>query len=137
MSRGLVQRTLKEDSLDCPFTELGIINAFTDSKRFTFNFGSKPTLPPEIIVTACLEFASSFQDDARTISISRLLYDAGSPGQAFKLTESSLSNAIETVSLKAKDIYLTDTAGMIQFAYDNDPLKISERILNSYYKKRN
>ena len=139
--RMYVQRTipknLKEDSLDCPFTELGIINAFTDSKRFTFNFGSKPTLPPEIIVTACLEFASSFQDDARTISISRLLYDAGSPGQAFKLTEISLSDAIETISLKAKDIYLTDTAGMIQLAYDNDPLKISDRILNSYYKKRN
>ena len=139
--RMYVERTgpknLKEDSLDCPFTELGIINAFSDSKRFTFNFGSKPTLPAEMIVTACLEFASSFQDDARTISISRLLYDAGSPGQAFKLTESSISDAIETVSLKDKDIYLTDTAGMIQFAYDNDPLKISERILNSYYKKRN
>jgi len=128
-------KNLKEDSLDCPFTELGIINAYTDSKRFTFNFGSKPSLPPEIIVTACLEFASTFQDDARTISISRLLYDAGSPGQAFKLTESSLSDAIETISLKAKDIFLTDTAGMIQFAYNNDPLEISERILNSYYKK--
>jgi hypothetical protein len=130
-------KTLKEDSLDCPFTELGIINAYTDSKRFTFNFGSKPSLPPEIIVSACLEFASSFQDDARTISISRLLYDAGSPGRAFKLTESSLSDAIETISLKAKDMYLTDTAGMTQFAYDNDPLKISKKILNSYYKKRN
>ena len=131
------KKNLKEDSLDCPFTDLGIINAYTDSKRFTFNFGNKPTLPPEIIVSACLEFSASFQDDAKTISISRLLYDAGSPGQAFKLTESSLSDAIETISLKTKDIYLTDTAGMIQFAYDNDPLIISERILNGYYKKRN
>lgn len=139
--RMYVERTglkkLKEDSLDCPFTELGIINAYTDSKRFTFNFGSKPTLPHEIIGAACLEFAQSFQDDARTISISRLLYDAGSPGQVFKLTESSLSDAIETVSFKAKDIHLTNTAGMIQLAYDDDPLKISERILNSYYRKRN
>ena len=131
------QKNLKEDSLDCPFTDLGIINAYTDSKRLTFNFGNKPTLPPEIIVSACLEFSSSFQDDARTISISRLLYDAGSPGQAFKLTESSLSDAIETISRKAKDIYLTDTAGMIQFAYDSDPSEISERILDGYYRKRN
>jgi hypothetical protein len=130
-------KKLKEDSLDCPFTELGIINAYTDSKRFTFNFGSKPTLPPEIIVAACLEFASSYQDGARTISISRLLYDAGSPGQAFKLTESILSDAIETISVKAKGMYLTDTAGMIQLSYDDDPLKISERILNSYFRKRN
>lgn len=131
------KKNLKEDSLDCPFTELGLINAYTDSKRFTFNFGNKPTLPPEIIVSACLDFSALFQDDAKTISISRLLYDAGSPGQAFKLTESSLSDAIETISYKNKDIYLTDTAGMIQFAYDNDALKLSERILSGYYKKRN
>jgi len=131
------KKNLKEDSLDCPFTDLGIINAYTDSKRFTFNFGNKPALPPEIIVSACLEFAASFQLDARTISISRLLYDAGSPGQAFKLTESSLSEAIETVSRKAKDIYLTDTAGMIQFAYDSAPSALSDKILNSYFRKRN
>jgi hypothetical protein len=139
--RMYVERTgpknLKEDSLDCPFTELGIINAYTDSKRLTFNFGNKPSLPPEIIVSACLEFAASFQDEARTISISRLLYNPGSPGQAFKLTESSLGDAIETVSLKAKDIYLTDSAGMVQFAFDSDPSKISERILGGYYKKGN
>ncbi len=131
------RQNLKEESLDCPFTDLGIINAYTDSKKFTFNFGDKPSLPPEIIVSACLEFSSTFKDDARTISISRLLYDAGSPGQVFKLTESSLSSAIETISVKAKDINLTDTAGMVQFAYDNNPLKISKRILNGYYKKRN
>jgi hypothetical protein len=139
--RMYIQKTgpkiLKEDSLDCPFTELAIIIASTAPPRFTFNFGNKPTLPPEIIVTACLEFSASSQDTARTLSISRLLYDAGSPGQAFKLTQSSLSDAIETVSLKAKDIYLTDTAGMVQFAYDSDPSKISERILDDYYRKGN
>jgi len=131
------QKNLKEDSLDCPFTDLVIINAYTDSKRFTFNFGSKPTLPPKIIVSACLEFAASFQDDARTISISRLLYDAGSPGQAFKLTESSLSEAIETVSKRVKGIYLTDTAGMIQFAYDGVSSDLSDSILDSYFRKGN
>jgi hypothetical protein len=94
-------------------------------------------LPPEIIVSACLAFAASYQNDARTISISRLLYDGGSPGQAFKLTESSLSDAIETVSRNVRDIYLTETAGMIQFAYDSDPSQISERILNDYYRKGN
>jgi len=131
------QKNLKEDSLGCPFTDFGIINTYPDSKRFTFNFGNKPTLPSEIIVSACLEFASSFQDEARTISISRLLYDSGSPGQAFKLTESSLSDAIDNISRDTQDIYLTDTAGMIQFAYDSEPLEISERVLDGYYRKRN
>ena len=130
------QKNIKEGSLDCPFTDLGIINAYTDSQRFTFNFGHKPTLPSEIIVSACLEFAASFYDDARTTSITRLLYDARSPGQVFKLTESSLSEAIEAVSRKSKDIYLTDMSGMIQLAYDNAPLDLSNRILDNYFSKR-
>lgn len=133
----IAQSNLKEDSLDCPFTDLGIINAYPENKRFTFNFGRKPGLPAEIIVSACLEFAGSFQDDAKTISISRLLYDAGSPGQAFKLTESALSEAIETVARKVKGIYVTDTAGVIQFAYDDDPSDLSDRILDSHFRKGN
>ena len=128
-------KNLKEDSLDCPFTELGMISAYSGSKRFAFNFGNKPTLPPEMVVSTCLEYASSFQDDVRTISISRLLYDPGSPGQVFKLTESSLSEAIEHVAKKIKEISLTDTAGMVLFVYTEDPLEISEAILQRYFSK--
>ena len=128
-------KALKEDSLDCPFTELGMISAYSGSKRFAFNFGNKPTLPPEMVVSTCLEYASSFQDDVRTISISRLLYDPGSPGQVFKLTESALSEAIEHVAKEIKEIFLTDTAGMALFAYTKDPLEISEAILQRYFSK--
>jgi hypothetical protein len=130
-------KTLKEDSMDCPFTELGIISAYPGSKRFTFNFSNKPTLSPEIIVFACLEYASSFQNEARTISISRLLYDPGSPGQVFKLTESSLGEAIEQISRKIKEISLTDTAGMVLLAYTKNPSEISEAILQSYFNRGN
>ena len=139
--RMYVERTgpknLKEDSLDCPFTDLGIISAYSDSKRFVFNFGNKPNLQPEIVVSACLEFAASFQDDAKTISISRLLYEPGSPGQIFKITESFLTASIEAVMRRVKDIYVTDTAGMIQLAYASDPVDISEKILVSYFRKGN
>jgi hypothetical protein len=128
-------KTLKEDSLDCPFTELRIISAYPGSKRFTFNFSNKPTLSPEIIVSACLEYASFFQSDARTISISRLLYGPSSPGRVFKLTESSLSESIEQISRKIKEISLTDTAGMILLSYIKDPSEISEDILQLYFSK--
>jgi len=128
-------KDLKEDSLACPFTDLALIGAYSGSKRFIFNSGGKPNLPPEIVVSACLEFAASFQDDARTVSISRLLYDAGSPGQAFKLTESSLGDAIETVTRKTKGIYLTETAGLSQLAYDGSPSELSDGILDSYFRR--
>jgi len=128
-------KALKEDTIDCPFTELRIIASYNNSKRFAFNFGSKPTLAHEIIVHACLEFAATFQDDAKTISISRLLYDAGSPGQVFKLNENTLCEAIEQVSKINKDFVLTDTAGMFQFAYKKDPLAISDELLKDFFNE--
>ena len=128
-------KKLKEDSLDCPFTELGIISEIGGSKKFTFNFGDKSNLKPEIVVAACLDFASLMDTSAKTISISRLLYDAGSPGSIFKLNEGSLCEAIEQVSIKNKKIALTDSAGLIQLAFSEDPSLLSESILNNYYKK--
>ena len=129
-------KALKEDSLDCPFTELGLITAYSGSKRFAFNFGNKPNLSSEIIVSACLEFSSLNDSTAKTISVSRLLYDPGSPGQIFKLTESTLCEAIEKVSKHFKEITLTETAGMIQFSYSGQPTDLTEELLNRYYDER-
>jgi|ERR1700693_713897 len=129
-------KSLKEDSLDCPFSDLGILKHNGDSKHFSFNIGNKLGLPAEIIVVACLEYISSLERGAKTISIARLLYEPGSPGLVFKLSESSLFNAIESVSSKNKDLFLSETAGLIQFSFAKDPILLAESILNNYYKKR-
>ena len=126
---------IKEDSINCPFKELGIITPYNNSKRYVFNFGTKPNLAPEIIVSACLEFAHFFLDDSKTVSISRLLYDSGSPGQIFKLTESSLCEAIEETTKYNGDVFLTDTAGMIRFGYSDEPLSISRNLLEHFYNE--
>ena len=129
------KKLLKEDSLDCPFSELGILKHIEDAKHYSFNMGSKFGLAPEIVVAACLEFASIAEDSAKTISISRLLYDTGSPGLAFKLTESSLCDAIESVSSKIDQITLSETAGLIQLSFAQDPSVLKDAILRSYYGK--
>jgi len=128
-------KSLKEATIDCPFTDLGLITAYNDSRKYAFNFGNKPILSNEIVVSACLEFSSRFENSSRTISISSLLYDSGSPGQVFKLTESSLCDSIEKVSEYFEEILISDTAGMIQFSYKNDPTILSNTLLDSYYKK--
>jgi hypothetical protein len=65
------------------------------------------------------------------------LYDAGSPGSVFKLNEGALCEAIEKVSRKNKEIALSDSAGLIQLAFSENPSSLSESILNNYYKKGN
>jgi len=125
------------DSIICPFTELGLITAYSDSKRYIFNFGNKPTLIDEVIVASCLDFASRVENNATTISVSRLLYDSGSPGQLFKLSESDLCKAIEKISRDFPKVALSDTAGIIQFSYREDPSRLAEEIIEKYYGKRN
>jgi hypothetical protein len=128
-------KKLKEDSLDCPFTELGIISSIADTKSYAFSFGRKTTLSPEIIVSACLDFAFLAAENSKTISISRLLYDSGSPGLIFKLNEDALCDAIEQVSNKFDEISLIDTAGLLQMSFVTEPDILSERILNTFYNK--
>lgn len=127
---------LMEDSIDSPFVELGLIKHYGDAKQYAMNIGPKPGLTPEIIVAACLEFAASHAEGAKTITISRLLYDEGSPGLCFKIRENMLCDAIETVSTQFNNIFLSETAGLIQMSYDKNPYELSERLLKHYYRKR-
>ncbi len=74
---------------------------------------------------------------AKSISTSRLMYDLGSPGAIFKLTESILYDAIETVSKSISEIELSDTAGVIQFSFTEEPKQLAYKVLNSYYDGKN
>lgn len=127
---------LSEESIDCPFTQLGIINTAGDSRHFTFRFGAKRNLPAEIIVAACLEYASFVGREQRNISISRLVYETGSPGMALKLSESAICEAIEKVAKWSNKVYLSDSAGLIQFSFKSEPEALGQSILEKYYTSK-
>ncbi|MBD2255311.1 DUF4007 family protein [Nostoc parmelioides] len=127
---------ITEESLDCPFTQLGIIHTAADSRHFTFRVGYKGNLPAEILVAACLEYASFVGREQRTISISRLVYDIGSPGMIFKLSESAVCDAIEQVARWSTSISLSDSSGLIQFSFTSKPEALAKDILDKYYKHR-
>lgn len=124
---------ISEDSLDCPFTELGLLHTVGDSRRYSFRVGEKRNLPPEIIVSTCLEY-TAWMGNQKTIALSRLLYDPSSPGMVFKLTESVLCDAIEKVSRQFNSVYLSDTAGLIQFAFNDEPVELATKIIRYYYE---
>jgi hypothetical protein len=123
-----------EDSLDCPFTELGLIHTAGDSRHYMFRVGQKPNLVPEIVVYACLQHHARTASTAKTIPISNLLYDLGSPGLVFKLTESAICDAIETVARQWEQISVSDAAGKLQFSFEDEPLQLAADILDRYYR---
>ncbi|MDT9192367.1 MULTISPECIES: DUF4007 family protein [unclassified Limnospira] len=127
---------VSEDSIDCPFAELGLITRAGDSKYYTFRVNQKRNLPPEIVVAACLEYAEFVGREQRTIALSRLLYDIGSPGMVFKLPESAVCDAIERVARQWKAIGLSEAAGLIQFYFTQNPQELADHLLGMYYNKR-
>lgn len=129
------EKEMSEDSIDCPFVNLGLIEKMDGGNEYHFHVGQQQGLAPEIIVAVCLEYAA-LVESAKTISIPRLLYDPGSPGIVFKLTESALSAAIEAVQSQHEDINLSDSSGLILFSFNGDPIDLSEKILDGYYRHR-
>ncbi len=128
-------KSFLEDSIDSPFQQLGIIQNL-GSKGYSFKTGAKANLPAEIVVATCLEYASWTSETAKTIAISRLVYDPGSPGMAFKLSENVLCEAIEKVVRARNELDLSDTAGLIQFSFKSNPKQLADDILNEYYQSR-
>jgi hypothetical protein len=131
------RRRPMEDSFDCPLSELGLMSE-TERNYYRFNLGPKPSLPVEIVTFAVLEFWRRSASAQRTLSIERLLFDPGSPGAAFKLTDKALIPLLEKIP--AEDgLHYDETAGLRVLARtgagDLDEASSFE-ILKRYYTKR-
>ncbi len=124
-----------EDSIDCPFTELQLLTNYKEGNHFSFNVGSKINLPSHIITATCLDYISSIGHTSKTVLLSRLCYEIGSPGQVFKLSEENIYNAIEEVAEEEKNINLSETAGLVQLVISKSPNELSENLLNHYYSR--
>lgn len=122
-----------EDSIDCPFTELRLLYSMGDSRRYEFQVGSQETLPAEIVVAACLEFAHASRNESSAMGISRLAHLPGSPGRVFRLSEAAIAEAIEQVARQREDLYISDNAGLQQLQYEDEPEMMAEAILDGYF----
>lgn len=125
---------VKEETIDSPFTELGLVKRGLEVNQFRFSIGEKINLPDQVLVSCCLDFASLLSRESRTVSITNLLYSPGSPGQVFKLDEQALYAAIERFAIKSDDLTISETAGIIQISFRDDPAAMAIDILRDFYK---
>jgi len=128
------KKGVREESIDSPFIQLGLMQSHR-SHHYQFNIGYKPTLPPEIIVFACLDFAAMYST-GQTLKLDSLLFKPGSPGFVFRLNEASLCEAIEKVARKFKQVQYSEAAGLLQLSFQGDPKTLGHKLLNRYYKEQ-
>lgn len=135
-SSAQTSRAKFDDMIDCPFRELDLIRPSANTRgSYRFLIGPKPTLPAAVAAFACLDFVARTDSTARTVTVSRLATEPGSPGRAFKLTESALIDLLTEAAEEHPDIESTTSAGVPQLTFDDDPAQVATEVLYDHYRK--
>ncbi|MCE5327909.1 MAG: DUF4007 family protein [Planctomycetaceae bacterium] len=128
---GHSKKNLAEDSFDCPFLALNLIQLCPDGELYRFSIGPKPSLPAAVVAFAIEEYFVRVQRDANTLSIQECLYGNDSPGQIFKLDENTLLEYVEEIEEMTHDLLVDETAGLKQI-YRRKPLNVFSLLQHHY-----
>ena len=122
-----------DDLLDCPLRELGLIRRSQATGSYRFVLGAKPTLPPEIVSYAALDYLARTETGGNTATLSRLAHEPGTPGHAFKLAEADLFAALQQTATTTNALELASPTGAPQLSWIGDPAAVANEVLSSYY----
>lgn len=129
-------RQTMDDVLDCPTRQLGLIApAVGESKSWRFVTGPKPSLPAQIVAYSCLDFMHEFCRSESTVTLARLASDPGSPGRAFRLTESNLYDILLTATKSVPGMRVAEPAGLRQLVVHGEIAQLRDQIVSEYYKR--
>ena len=110
----------REDTLESPLTELGLIRPIEKRAGFRFVRGPKPSLGGGVFSYAITEFWRKFSK-AATLSFEALAHEPGSPGRVFLLDENDLVDRLTTLEDVTEGFYRwSETAGLKQLIRNQD-----------------
>lgn len=121
-----------EDALDSPFAELGLIRPGPERGTFELLAGDWPSLPLGVFEAALVDFCAS-RPRVRTFALNELLYDPGSPGRVFRLTETGMVRRL--IELTRRGWLFDETAGLRQLIVP-ESLPEREVVLDAHYAYR-
>ena len=104
-----------DDTMECPLTELALVEATAQKEGMRLVRGAKPTLSLGMFAFATAEFWHRNHKDVGTLSFEALLHEPGSPGRVFLLDESSLLDLASGLEEATRgQISWSETAGLKQ-----------------------
>jgi hypothetical protein len=126
------QSVVLEDSLECPLTELGLLEEDAGG-ILQFNASYHRNLSMPVFVYVLLEFWQRWAATRETLPFSDIAYGLASPGLALKLDENSLTERLERLEQTTDGrLVYTDTAGIRQVYQRGGPMERME-VLSRYY----
>ncbi|MDP9442933.1 MAG: DUF4007 family protein [Actinomycetota bacterium] len=81
-----------------------------------------------------MDYLARVAPGERSISIARLTSDPGSPGRAFRLTESALFSAISAGTAQHPRLRLVEPGGLRQLVVNGDAHEHAAALLQQHYE---
>jgi len=126
-----------EDSLDCPLTELGLLEEISGTSLFKIRRGPKSSLSDRVFAFCLLQFWDRVATGTKTLAFSEIAYSQSSPGTVFKLDENSLIERLERLEVATDGaLGYTEVAGLKQ-VYRQDEKCDGLRWLSTHYEETN
>lgn len=86
-----------EETLDCPLTELGLIQELETNHVYGFARGDHASLPLPVFTYALLTYWERTAAQRNAFTFDEVAYRPGSPGRVFKLSEDALSAYLDGI----------------------------------------
>ncbi len=126
------KNTVAEDSLDCPFVELELLDQTAQSGHYRLRRGSKPTLNHVVFAYCLADYWRRTAPQQKTMALADIAYKPGSPGAIFKLDENGIAATLEGIEETTKGaIAYSESAGIRQAYWREDLCEWS--VLQHYY----
>ena len=110
-----------EDSLDCPLTELGLLEELSVASLLKIRRGPKSTLSNFVFAYCLLEFWDRVAPGVNSLAFSEVAYAQSGPGTVFKLDENSLMERLDGLQVLTSGVLgYTETAGLKQLYRKDD-----------------
>lgn len=123
----------KDDTLDCPLAQLGLIVESNQSQSFQLVRGDHDSLPVEIFAYALADYFTLRPSDTQTATLEDLLFADGAPGRVFCLSEHGLLRRLERLERMTRGgVVFDETAGLKQLYVHHLPEPIE--LLRQYYR---
>ena len=130
-----------EDNLDCPLTELELIQkvgerTHADSNRresiYAFRVEEKPEISPELFIYSLDDYWSKWHKNEKTLSFREVAVGEGSPGQVFKLPEQAIRTRLESIEKNSEGALVYQESAAIQQLVRLKPSPQRELLENIY-----
>jgi len=130
-------KATQEDNLECPLTELGLVQPVDVGAAFQFRRGPKSTLPDAVFLYGLLSFWQKLYPTRREFTVEAVTHEPGSPGRVFLLDEETVAERLARMSdLTRGAVRWDESTGMRQvYAPDVMALNALDYVAAHYESK--